>query len=47
MIRAYELLLSAKDEKISGKIFNIGFENKSVKELLAEAVKVGDDVHQK
>ena len=33
MIRAYELLLSAKDEKISGKIFNISFENKSVKEL--------------
>lgn len=48
MIRAYELLLSAKDEKISGKIFNIGFENKSVKEL-AEIVKnkVGDDVQLK
>ncbi len=45
MIRAYELMLTSEDKKISGKIFNVGFENRSVEEI-ARIVqdKVGKDV---
>ena len=45
MVKAYEVLLDSPNEKISGKIFNAGYENQSVIEL-AETVKnvVGDDV---
>jgi nucleoside-diphosphate-sugar epimerase len=45
MVDAYVALLEAPAEKISGKIFNAGFENQTVLEL-AEAVRrvVGQDV---
>jgi len=45
MVRAYELFLEIEAEKINGKIFNVGFENKSVNEL-ASTVKsvIGNDV---
>ena len=45
MIRAYELMLIASNDKIANEIFNVGFENHSVKEL-AETVKdvIGEDV---
>jgi nucleoside-diphosphate-sugar epimerase len=45
MVRAYELFINVDDKKINGKIFNIGFENKTVRQL-AEKVKkiVGLDV---
>lgn len=45
MVEAYMLLLKAPKEKITGKIFNAGYENQPVKEL-AETVKsvVGEDV---
>jgi nucleoside-diphosphate-sugar epimerase len=45
MVDAYLLLISAPKEKISGKIFNAGYENQTVKEL-ANIVKaeVGEDV---
>jgi nucleoside-diphosphate-sugar epimerase len=45
MIRAYELFINADDKKINGKIFNIGFENKTVRQLAEEVKKiVGSDV---
>jgi len=45
MVRAYELLIEAPQNKVSGEIFNAGFENCSVLEL-ANTVKniIGDDV---
>ena len=45
MVEAYMVLLKAPKEKISGKIFNVGYENQLVREL-AEIVKsiVGEDV---
>lgn len=48
MVDVYLLLLNIKSEKVSGKIFNAGYENQSVCEL-AETVKqvVGDDVKLK
>ncbi len=45
MVRAYELFINTKDEKINGKIFNIGFENLTVNQLASEVQKViGSDV---
>ena len=45
MIRAYEMIIEAPKEKISGAIFNVGFENMKVKDL-ANLVKkiIGDHV---
>ncbi len=45
MVRAYELFIEIDAEKINGKIFNVGFENKTVNEL-ASSVKsvIGNDV---
>ena len=45
MVRAYECLIKAKDELVSGKIFNAGYENQTVNHL-ASLVKevVGDEV---
>ena len=45
MVRAYELFIEIDPNKINGKIFNVGFENKTVNEL-ALSVKsvIGDDV---
>ncbi len=45
MVNAYLVLLSSPKEKVSGEIFNAGYENQKVKEI-AEAVKlvIGDDV---
>ncbi len=45
MVRAYECLIEAKDELVSGKIFNAGYENQTVNHL-ASLVKevVGDEV---
>lgn len=45
MVKAYEVLIKAPKDKISGEIFNAGFENKTVLEL-AETVKkiIGKDV---
>tara|TARA_E500000178_G_C17031865_1_gene761027 strand:+ start:2550 stop:3530 length:981 start_codon:yes stop_codon:yes gene_type:complete len=45
MARAYEYLIKAKKEKISGEIFNAGYENQSVNYLASQVKKViGDDV---
>jgi nucleoside-diphosphate-sugar epimerase len=45
MAKAYELFIDADDEKINGKIFNIGFENLTVNQLASEVQKViGADV---
>ena len=45
MVRAYEALITAPKSKVSGEIFNAGYENHSVLEL-ANIVKknIGDDV---
>jgi len=45
MVRAYEILVNAPKSKVSGEIFNVGYENCSVLEL-ANMVKktIGDDV---
>ena len=45
MVDAYLLVLRAEKEKVSGEIYNVGYENQSVGDL-ALAVKevVGDDV---
>ena len=45
MVKSYEVLINAPKSKISGEIFNVGFENQTVLEL-AQTVKkvVGDDV---
>ena len=48
MARAYELFINEDNEKINGKIFNIGFENLSVNQLAYEVQKViGTDVQIK
>jgi nucleoside-diphosphate-sugar epimerase len=45
MARAYELFINENNEKINGKIFNIGFENQSVNQLAYQVQKViGADV---
>jgi len=45
MVRAYELFINIENEKINGKIFNIGFENLTVNQLASEVQKViGSDV---
>ena len=45
MARAYELFINEDNEKINGKIFNIGFENLSVNQLAYQVQKViGADV---
>ena len=48
MARAYEILVNAPKSKVSGEIFNVGYENYSVLEL-ANMVKktIGDDVSLK
>ena len=45
MVRAYEKLIIAPKKIVSGEIFNVGYENHSVKEI-ADMVKsiIGDDV---
>ena len=45
MVDSYLAVISAKDNKINGEIFNVGFKNQTVKEL-AEDVKsiIGNDV---
>jgi nucleoside-diphosphate-sugar epimerase len=48
MVRAYELFLNVDSKKISGKIFNIGFENLTVNQLANQVQKViGLDVKVK
>ena len=45
MVRAYEYLINAKEDLVSGKIFNAGYENQSVNHLASLVKKViGDDV---
>jgi nucleoside-diphosphate-sugar epimerase len=45
MVRSYELLIKADEKIINGEIFNVGFENKTVKELASDVQKViGSDV---
>jgi len=45
MVRAYELFINMENEKINGKIFNIGFENLTVNQLASEVQKIiGSDV---
>jgi nucleoside-diphosphate-sugar epimerase len=45
MVRAYELFINMENDKINGKIFNIGFENLTVNQLASEVQKViGSDV---
>ena len=48
MVKAYEVLIKAPKNKVSGEIFNVGYENHSVLEL-ANAVKkiIGEDVSLK
>jgi nucleoside-diphosphate-sugar epimerase len=48
MVRAYELFVNIDDEKVNGKIFNVGFENFSVNQLalLVQEV-IGADVRIK
>ena len=48
MAKAYEILVNAPKSKVSGEIFNVGYENCSVLEL-ANMVKktIGDDVSLK
>ena len=48
MARAYEILIEAPKSKVSGEIFNAGFDNYSVLELANTVKKViGDDVNIK
>ncbi len=48
MVRAYECLLNAKRELVTGKIFNAGYENQTVNHLASQVKKViGDDVEIK
>ena len=45
MVRVYETLIEAPKSKVSGEIFNVGYENHSVLELANTVKKViGDDV---
>jgi nucleoside-diphosphate-sugar epimerase len=43
MIRAYATFLEAPKEKIQGKIFNVGFENRSVGDIADMAKSVVND----
>ncbi len=45
MVKSYDVIINAEDNKIDGQIFNVGYDNKSVKEI-AKIVKseLGDDV---
>ena len=43
MIRAYHTFLEAPKEQIHGKVFNVGFENKSVGDIAKMAYKVVSD----
>ena len=45
MVRVYDVLINAKKSKVSGEIFNAGYENKSVLDL-AHTVKgvLGEDI---
>lgn len=48
MVRAYEVLIEAPKSKVSGEIFNAGYENHSILELANTVKKViGDDVSLK
>ena len=48
MLRAYELLLTAKEDLVNGQIFNAGWENKSVNEIALTVKKIiGEDVNIK
>ncbi len=48
MARAYEILIEAPKSKVSGEIFNAGYDNYSVLELASTVKKViGDDVNIK
>ena len=44
-LQSYEVIINAEDNKIDGQIFNVGYDNKSVKEI-AKIVKseLGDDI---
>ena len=45
MVRAYDCIVSAKKELVSGKIFNAGYENQTVNQIASLVKKVvGDDV---
>ena len=48
MIKAYEVLIEAPKSKVSGEVFNVGYENKTVLEI-AKIVKevIGEDVKLK
>ena len=45
MVRVYDLLIDAKKSKVSGEIFNAGYENKTVQDW-ANTVKsvLGNDI---
>ena len=45
MVRAYDCIVNAKKELVSGKIFNAGYENQTVNQIASLVKKVvGDDV---
>jgi nucleoside-diphosphate-sugar epimerase len=45
MVRAYETLIEASASKVSGEVFNVGYENRSVLELANTVRKIiGEDV---
>ena len=45
MVRAYDYLINAKEELVSGQIFNAGYENQTVNHLASLVKKViGEDV---
>ena len=45
MARAYELLLTADKSKISGKVFNAGYDNQTVNDIALTVKKIiGEDV---
>tara|TARA_B100001250_G_C19807644_1_gene794144 strand:+ start:1308 stop:2285 length:978 start_codon:yes stop_codon:yes gene_type:complete len=45
MVRAYEMFIEIEGKKINGKVFNVGFENKTINELAASVKSViGNDV---
>ncbi len=45
MIRSYELIIETDSAKINKKIYNVGFENKTVEELALKVLKIiGKDV---
>lgn len=45
MVRAYETVINADNQKVNGKIFNVGYENQTINDLASSVKKViGDDV---